>query len=119
MSDDMTAAQRADFALDCAMKAAVSATFDELTAKETRALRLLSISEGTIVAFQKMRPYVAKAVLAQAVRAPFGSRYMPVEILEHIWPALSADDRQMVAAMHREEIKQRPKGWHFTRNAGA
>jgi hypothetical protein len=120
VSDDMTAAQRANFALDYALKATIGVTFDELAAKrdETRAMRnMLSISGKTLAAFSKTRPAVAKLIMKTVVDAPFGRRHTPLELLEIVWPTLGDEDRQVLTTLHRADVMQRPKGWRMAHEA--
>jgi hypothetical protein len=99
MTDDiMTAAQRADFG---AME------------------NMLCISGKTLAAFATTRAAVAKLIMKTAVDAPFGSRHTPLELLEIVWPTLGDEDRQAITALHRADVKQRPKGWCRSRKAGA
>jgi hypothetical protein len=119
---NMTQTQIGKFALDYAMRSVVGVTFDEPSAKrdETRAMKnMLSISGKTLAAFSKTRPAVAKLIMKTVVDAPFGSRHTPLELLEIVWPLLGDKDKMAITALHTADVKQRPKGWHFSRNAGA
>jgi hypothetical protein len=76
-----------------------------------------SISGGTLAAFARTRPVVAKMIMKTVVDAPFGSRHTPIELLEIVWPTLGDEDRQVIATLHRADVMQRPKGWRMAHEA--
>ena len=119
---NMTQTQIGKFALDYAMKSVGGVTFDELAAKrdETRAMKnMRSISGGTLAAFARTRPAVAKMIMKTVVDAPFGSRHTPLELLEIVWPTLGDEDQAAITELHHVDVKLRPRGWHLSRRAGA